>query len=297
MNLDEIRDKNLKALEIEKNAEIYEQILNLENIDTLAKFGDIVEIYTQNDIDFKEEIFKTAIALKPWRKGPFKVFDTFIDSEWQSNIKFNILKPYLNLKNKIVGDIGCNNGYYLFRMVEFLPKKLVGFDPSIRTYLQFLFLNKFIKSDIIYELLGVEHLPFYEHKFDTLFCLGVIYHRSDPIKMLKDLKISLNPNGEVFLDTMYIEMDGDFALCPKNSYSKISNIYFVPTIKALQNWCEKAKFKDFEILATKETDLNEQRKTPWIDGQSLENFLDPNDNSKTIEGYPAPKRVYVKLGI
>ena len=94
---------------------------------------------------------------------------------------------------------------------------------------------------------------------------------------------------------MYIEGAGDFALCPKNSYSKISNIYFVPTVGALQNWCERAKFRDFEILAQKPTDPNEQRKTEWIDGQSLENFLDPHDSSRTIEGYPAPQRIYVRL--
>ncbi|HBY85223.1 MAG TPA: tRNA 5-methoxyuridine(34)/uridine 5-oxyacetic acid(34) synthase CmoB, partial [Colwellia sp.] len=36
--------------------------------------------------------------------------------------------------------------------------------------------------------------------------------------------------------------------------------------------------------------LDEQRKTEWIDTESLQDFLDPNDSSKTIEGYPAPKR-------
>jgi len=27
---------------------------------------------------------------------------------------------------------------------------------------------------------------------------------------------------------------------------------------------------------------------------SLDDFRDPNDFNKTVEGYPAPKRVYVK---
>ncbi len=31
-----------------------------------------------------ETIIKTAKALIPWRKGPFKIFDLEIDSEWQS---------------------------------------------------------------------------------------------------------------------------------------------------------------------------------------------------------------------
>ena len=38
----------------------------------------------------------------------------------------------------------------------------------------------------------------------------------------------------------------------------------------------------------------EQRKTEWSFDQSLEDFLDENDKTKTVEGYPAPKRVYVK---
>ena len=185
----------------------------------------------------------------------------------------------------------------MFKMLSYVPKSITGFDPSVHTYLQFAFLNKFIRSNINYELLGVESLPEYAAKFDTIFCLGVIYHRSDPIKMLKELKTALNPGGELFLDTMYIDMAGDFALTPKDRYSKIPNIYFVPTLSALCNWCERAKFKDFTLLDTKATDLNEQRKTQWIDGESLGNFLDPDDSTKTIEGYPAPKRAYVRVKI
>jgi len=38
------------------------------------------------------------------------------------------------------------------------------------------------------------------------------------------------------------------------------------------------------------TSLDEQRKTAWMESDSLAEFLDPNDLSKTIEGYPAPMR-------
>ncbi|MSN97121.1 tRNA 5-methoxyuridine(34)/uridine 5-oxyacetic acid(34) synthase CmoB [Campylobacter sp. FMV-PI01] len=297
MNLDKIRDEKLNELNFKIYKPIYEQILNLNECEASCEFDDIVKIKANVKAEFRDEILKTALSLKPWRKGPFEIFDIFIDSEWQSFMKFNILKPFLNLDGKVVADIGCNNGYYLFRMLKMNAKKLVGFDPGIRTYLQFKFIDKFIKSGIKFELLGVEHLPFYEHKFDTIFCLGVIYHRSDPVKMLKDLKASLNSGGELILDTIYIKSDLDIALVPKNSYAKMSNVYFIPSINALQNWCQKAKFKDFEILATKETDLNEQRKTSWIDTESLGDFLDKDDKSKTIEGYPAPKRVYIRARV
>ncbi|MCR8678480.1 MULTISPECIES: tRNA 5-methoxyuridine(34)/uridine 5-oxyacetic acid(34) synthase CmoB [Campylobacter] len=272
--------------------ELLNRISKLDNSNSKLILDDSVRLEIPN---FTKDIKDMALALKPWRKGPFHLNELFIDSEWRSFVKFNILKPHLNLKDKVVADVGCNNGYYMFKMLEFKPKSIVGFDPSELAFLQFSFINHFAKSDIKFEIAGVESLPSYGIKFDTIFCLGVLYHRSDPIKCLKELKSAMKQGGEVFIDTMYIERDDEMVLSPNGSYSKIPNISFIPSIKALQNWVKRAKFKSFEILATKDTDSFEQRKTKWIDSQSLEDFLDPNDSSKTIEGYPAPKRVYIRL--
>ena len=73
------------------------------------------------------------------------------------------------------------------------------------------------------------------------------------------------------------------------------NIYFIPTIKTLENWAKRAKFTKFEVIAKIKTTTDEQRKTDWIEGESLNNFLNPDNSNLTIEGYPAPQRVYVKL--
>ncbi|EHQ1323044.1 tRNA 5-methoxyuridine(34)/uridine 5-oxyacetic acid(34) synthase CmoB [Campylobacter upsaliensis] len=270
------------------------KIASLEKLACELKLTKSVELTTDKSQSFLIE--KLALSLKPWRKGPFKIDDLFIDTEWQSFIKFDILKPFMcNIEDKIVADVGCNNGYYMFKMLEFSPKQIIGFDPSLKYHLQFKLINALAKTNIKFELLGVEDLPNYAVKFDVIFCLGVIYHRSDPIKMLKDLKKALKLGGIVFLDTMYIESDEEIALVPQNTYSKIPNIYFVPSIKALKNWCLRAGFKNFEVLATKKTDKEEQRKTAWIDSYSLENFLDPENENLTCEGYEAPKRVYVRL--
>ena len=296
MNLDTIRQERLTWLEWKDIKPMREALNALPKIENITfSLEDIVTLNALhvNDSD-KETIKQCALALKPWRKGPFEVFGTFIDTEWQSFIKYNLLEPYFNLEGKVVGDIGCNNGYYLFRMLSQQPKKLVGFDPSALYKTQFDFINHFMKSDIVYEMLGVEHLPAYEHKFDMLFCLGVLYHRSDPIQTLKALYQGLNPNGELILDTFMIDGESPVALCPATSYSKIPNVYFVPTIPALTNWLERAKFRDIELLEIKKTDANEQRKTEWIYGESLEHFLDPTNPELTIEGFPAPKRVYIK---
>ena len=292
MDIKKIQNDRKKWMTWKNIAPLRKVLDDLEDVPCKVTLGDVVKI--SGDFDEKS-IYDTAKLLMPWRKGPFEVGETFIDSEWKSDVKYNLLRPHFNLKGKKVADIGCNNGYYMFRMQEDNPALLVGFDPSPLYKTQFDFINHFVKSEIVYELLGVEHLEFYEEKFDTIFCLGVLYHRSDPVAMLKSLYKGLEKKGEVILDTFYIDGEEEMALCPESSYSKIPNIYFVPTIKALKNWSMRAGFTAFEVLETSVTDAGEQRKTEWIEGQSLEDFLDKDDKTKTVEGYPAPQRVYVRL--
>lgn len=296
----EARSEAQRLLNSPANKQLLDEITAIKVPQSLQiKYKDSIDILwdQKESPDIQDEITSLAKKLMPWRKGPFRLNQCFIDSEWQSFIKFNTLKPFLNLKNKIVADVGCNNGYYMFKMLESSPSKIVGFDPCIRPFLQFKFIEHFIKSGIEFELAGVEHLPFYEHKFDTIFCLGVLYHRQDPIGMLKQLKASLNPKGEVILDTLYIDGQEQLCLSPNQSYAKMKNVYFIPTINALKGWCERAKFKEFELLQTSKTSPKEQRKTQWIQGQSLEDFLNPDDENLTIEGYEAPKRAYVRVKI
>ncbi len=295
MDINQIRQDRQKYYTWKNIAPLRKLLASLPQIESSYKLSNAIEIYT--DKTTPKEIESIAKALMPWRKGPFKIFNTYIDSEWQSNIKYNLLKKHIDLKDKIVADIGCNNGYYMFRMLEFNPKKIVGFDPSPLYKTQFDFINHFVKSDITYEMLGIEHVEFYEDKFDVIFCLGVLYHRSDPISSLKSLKKSLNKNGVLYIDTFMIDGEDDIVLTPKERYSKIPNIYFVPTINGLKNWLFRAGFKSVEVLEITKTDQKEQRKTEWIEGESLVDFLDPNNPNLTVEGYPAPKRLYVKATI
>ena len=299
MNLEELKNKKNEC-RAWKNVEPW--FLQLQKAKEINKENPKIDYQdwfsVGNRIDLSDEeyeiVLETAKKLIPWRKGPFKIFDLEIDSEWQSNIKYNLIRPHFNLKDKIVADIGCNNGYYMFRMLEDKPKKIIGFDPSPLTLHQFEFINHFVNSDIVYEMLGVEHLEYYDHKFDFIFMLGVLYHRADPVGTLKSLARGLNSKGEILIDTFMIDGEDEICLTPNKRYSKIPNIYFIPTISALKNWLIRAGFEDIEVLATTVTTSEEQRSTPWSFDESLENFLDKNDPSKTVEGYPAPKRVYVK---
>jgi tRNA (mo5U34)-methyltransferase len=294
MDLTAIRQERQKWMTWKNIAPLREALDSLPCIKTVNDFDDTVRVRSDEVVDMVE-LERVARLMMPWRKGPFDLFGLHIDTEWRSDLKYNFLRPHFNLTSKKVADIGCNNGYYMFRMLEDSPAKVVGFDPSAVFKTQFDFINHFAKSDIVYELLGVEHLPFYEEKFDVIFCLGVLYHRSDPVGMLKDLAKGLEEGGELYLDTFIIAGDEPHALCPRESYSKITNIYFIPTLKALENWCARAGFKSFEVLGTVVTTSDEQRKTSWIESHSLEDFLDPADSSKTVEGYPAPVRGYIRI--
>jgi len=293
----DIKQEREKWLTWKNIAPLREELSTLKEIDSTLSISDTISISAKISQEEQEKIENFAKMLRPWRKGPFQIFDTFIDSEWNSSIKYNLLKPYFDLKDKKVADIGCNNGYYMFKMLEEEPKKIIGFDPSPLCKTQFDFINHYIKSNIEYELLGIEHLEHYGDKFDVIFCLGVLYHRSDPINSLKSLKKGLEKDGILYLDTFMIDGEEEVALTPNKTYSKIPNIYFIPTVSALKNWCLRAGFREFEVLEIKKTKLNEQRKTDWILGDSLGDFLNPENPEVTIEGYPAPKRVYIKASI
>ncbi|MEA3288711.1 MAG: tRNA 5-methoxyuridine(34)/uridine 5-oxyacetic acid(34) synthase CmoB [Campylobacterota bacterium] len=299
MNLSEVREEREKWFTWKNVKPMMEALDKIRTIDTAnidTKLQDWVTSGNKDSLskDDHKRLEDNLKVLIPWRKGPFSLAGIDIDSEWQSNLKYNLLRPHFDLKDKVVADVGCNNGYYMFRMLEDKPKKLVGFDPAPHFNIQFNMVNHFVKSDIKYELLGVEHLEFYEHKFDFIFMLGVLYHRSDPIASLKSLNRALNPGGEIIVDSFMIDGEDEVCLTPHDRYAKIPNIYFVPTVNCFKNWLNRAGFVDVELIEITKTDEKEQRVTPWTFDQSLNDFLDPEDSSKTCEGYPAPKRAYLK---
>ncbi|TRX56362.1 tRNA 5-methoxyuridine(34)/uridine 5-oxyacetic acid(34) synthase CmoB [Thalassomonas sp. M1454] len=235
---------------------------------------------------------------KPWRKGPYHVHGTHVDTEWRSDFKWDRLRPHISdLKGRYVLDIGCGSGYHLWRMRGDGAKFVVGVDPTQLFMMQFLSIQHFIQDDSVNLLpLGVEHLP--ELKaFDTVFAMGVLYHRRSPIDFLQQLKAQLAPGGELILETLIIEGDKNTVLVPGERYAKMRNVWFLPSGDALVHWMERLGFKNVRVVNTDQTAYEEQRKTDWIDTESLQDFLDPNDASKTIEGHPAPLRAIIVANI
>jgi len=77
---------------------------------------------------------------------------------------------------------------------------------------------------------------------------------------------------------------------PGERYAQMRNVYFIPSAAALKSWLEKCGFVDVRIADYAVTSVEEQRRTSWMTSESLAEFLDTNDSSKTVEGYPAPLR-------
>lgn len=231
------------------------------------------------------------MKLKPWRKGPFHLHNLHIDTEWRSDFKWDRLLPFISdLSDRYVLDIGCGSGYHLWRMRGEGAKFVVGIDPTQLFLMQFQAIQHFIKDDNVNLLpLGVEQLPEL-NAFDTVFSMGVLYHRKSPIDFLYQLKAQLTPGGELVLETLIVDGDEHTVLVPGERYAKMRNVWFLPSGLAMCAWLERCGFKNVKWVNTDQTAFEEQRKTDWLDNESLSDFLDPDDSSKTIEGYPAPKR-------
>jgi tRNA (mo5U34)-methyltransferase len=231
-------------------------------------------------------------GLIPWRKGPFQVFDTHIDSEWRCDLKWARVAPHLStLKDRCVLDVGSGNGYYGWRMKAAGARIVAGIDPSWLSVVQHLAINHYAQDPSHTVLpLTMESLTPDLEAFDTVFSMGVLYHRRSPLDHLAELRAALRPGGELVLETLVVEGNEREAFVPPGRYARMNNVWFLPSPKALAHWLEKSGFEDVRITDVTPTTYEEQRTTEWKPGQSLADYLNPDDTTETIEGHPAPLR-------
>ncbi|OCG02859.1 tRNA 5-methoxyuridine(34)/uridine 5-oxyacetic acid(34) synthase CmoB [Gilliamella sp. wkB112] len=240
----------------------------------------------------QQRITQLLKNLHPWRKGPFHLYGVHIDTEWRSDWKWERLINHIeSLEGKMVLDVGCNSGYHLWRMIGAGAKLAVGIDPMALYLCQFEAIRKLLGNDKRAHLLplGIEKLPKL-NAFDIVFSMGVLYHRRSPLDHLLQLKDQLVNDGQLVLETLVIDGDEHQALMPGERYAQMRNVYFIPSVPTMINWLHKCGFSEVKVVDISQTSLNEQRKTEWMTSESLADFLDPNDLTKTVEGYPAPIR-------
>ena len=250
----------------------------------------------------RETMRRQLQRLLPWRKGPFNLFGLEIDAEWRSDMKWRRLQDSIApLSGRAVLDVGCGNGYYGWRMLGAGAHRVVGTDPTLRYVMQQRAVAKYLPEapfDILPFTLetlvageAASLLPV--DGFDTVFSMGVIYHRRDPENHIRDLLKFLRPGGELVLESLVIDGKQGVVLQPRDRYARMRNIWAIPSIATLKNWLSHADLTSIEVADVSVTTTAEQRVTEWTFEQSLSDFLDPQNPQLTIEGYPAPKRAIV----
>ncbi len=254
----------------------------------------VVRIGSGNEIDevARGHMERQLRRLMPWRKGPFSFFGVEIDAEWRSDMKWSRLSEITaSLRDRRILDVGCGNGYYGWRMLGEGASLVIGTDPTLRFIMQFQAAKKYLEDKPLYVLpFGLEALDVDLLSFDTVFSMGVIYHRKDTAAHLSALFRCLRGGGELVLESLVVDGDYSSLLVPDGRYAKMNNVWRIPSCLTLQNWIRDAGFGDVQLVDVSTTRVDEQRATDWMMFESLADFLDPADLSKTIEGYPAPRR-------
>ncbi|MEJ1355422.1 MAG: tRNA 5-methoxyuridine(34)/uridine 5-oxyacetic acid(34) synthase CmoB [Candidatus Sedimenticola sp. (ex Thyasira tokunagai)] len=235
-------------------------------------------------------------ALHPWRKGPYRLHDIDIDTEWRSDWKWDRLVPHITpLEGRTVLDVGCGNGYHCWRMAGAGAELVIGIDPTQLFLAQFLAVRHFLGEDYPVHLLplALEQVPTNLRAFDTVFSMGVLYHRRSPIDHLYELKSCLRQGGELVLETLVIEGGEGRILVPDGRYAKMRNVWFIPSPETLCGWLRRCGFNEVRLIDVTTTSVEEQRKTEWMQFESLSDYIDPANPQLTIEGHPAPRRAII----
>ncbi|WP_456380406.1 tRNA 5-methoxyuridine(34)/uridine 5-oxyacetic acid(34) synthase CmoB [Thiolapillus sp.] len=273
---------------------LLQQMPDIQTADIDLK-ADILRIGQVGEINenTRQDIYQTLRALQPWRKGPYEVFGIPVDTEWRSDWKWRRLSGHIQpLAGRKVLDVGCGNGYHAWRMAGEGAELVIGIDPTLLFLSQFNAIRHFMANPphVYFLPLGIEAVPKGLECFDTLFSMGILYHRRSPMDHLLELRRCLRPGGELVLETLVIEGGQNAVLVPEGRYAKMRNVWFIPSVEALKNWLQRCGYRDVQVVDVTPTSTREQRRTDWMAFESLEDFLDPSDGKKTIEGHPAPLR-------
>ena len=254
----------------------------------------VVHIGSAAGLDRKsqQQLQHTLQALRPWRKGPFSLFGIDIDAEWRSEVKWRRLQSAaVNFTGARVLDVGCGNGYYLWRMLADGAERVLGLEPNLVHVVQFALCQHFLqdqRADIL--PLPMEALPAGCGNFDVVCSMGVLYHRRRPLDFIAALIRELAPGGRMILESLVIPGDAQQLLAPRERYARMRNVWFIPSAQLLMHWLQSLGLDDVQLIDETLTTTQEQRSTEWMPYESLAEALHPQDPLRTLEGYPAPQR-------
>ena len=268
----------------------YENLPEISNIE-FCENSDAIKCIAKNlEKSVLSQVNESYKQLIPWRKGPFDMFSTYIDSEWQSFMKWQRIEKHLpDMRYKTILDVGSGNGFYMFKMLKHNPKLVMGIDPGILQIIQFWSIEKYINSGFAVLPIIMNDFPEEITTFDMVFSMGVLYHRKSPIQHLKQLHNTLKTSGELILETLVVDGNESTCLIPTDRYAQMRNVWFLPSVSMLEIMLQRTGFTNIKCVDVSTTTITEQRTTEWMKFHSLAQFLN-KDKTQTIEGYPPPTR-------
>jgi len=296
---DVVRASITSTLEPNKNGHMQKWLDAIERVSDFCVAGskfssDAVSVDGTCSRDATEALKDSLRAFHPWRKGPFELFGVQLDAEWRSDLKWSRVSPHIDLVGKYVLDVGCGNGYYGWRMLGDGAARVVGLEPYPLYNMQYRLLKQFLPDSQNYVIAANDRiLSPNQPTYDYAFSMGVLYHCKNPVGHLEALRRAIKPGGKVVLETLVIDGDAEQALIPADRYAKMRNVWLIPSTLMLERLLRRCQFREVEVVDVTDTTTEEQRRTEWMTFESLADFLDPSDATRTVEGYPAPKRAVV----
>ena len=255
---------------------------------------DAVAIHSDSHVDH-DALRENLLQFHPWRKGPFNLFGLHINTEWNSSLKWSRIADAVDFTDACVLDVGSGNGYYGWKMLDAGADFVLGCDPFLLYVMQYEVLARYVQRPKRHFVLplGDVDIPDNLSFFDITCSMGVLYHRTSPIDHLLKLAGTLRPGGTLLVETLVIESNRCEVLVPERRYAKMRNVWFIPSISMLCRWLRRTGFGEVKLIDVNRTTSEEQRRTDWMTFESLSDFLDPMDASRTIEGNPGPIRATI----
>lgn len=238
----------------------------------------------------RDDLYQILRSLISWRVGPYCLGEISIDSEWRSYRKWARISPLLKTAPGMrIADVGCSNGYFMYKLATISPELVVGFDPIERCWLQFALLQRILNvPNLAFVPTGILSLDSFRYFFDLVLCMGVLYHQRDHALAVKRLYEATKPGGQVILESLVVDQEEPLTITPPDRYAKMRNAWLIPSPSHLERLFKGAGFKDVVVHRFGPLTTDEQRSTALAPFESLADFLDPKNPSRTVEGHPAP---------
>jgi|SRR6478672_10120113 len=254
------KDLNFDSIPLIKSVLDELKVSNLKN--NTSEFEKKIKSYIRNEIVIKEKYYEPEnqnLHMVNFYWGHDHDFGSFNVSGMMGTRHIWMLSRFfdhfgvspLSIRGGRILDIGCWTGGVSL-ILNKLGAKVIAID-EIQKYTSALsyLVNSFELSSLDSQCLSVYDLGkvnFIE-EFDFVFCLGVIYHLSDPIIALRRIYNSLKPRGIICLESMSI--DNESSICEYEGPSRIRGNFgwnwFVPSPKTIFQLLEDTGFEDIRV--------------------------------------------------